>query len=107
MRKAIVRDSDGLVLNVVVHDERSAASGWRAPDGTTLVDATADAETGGTYVEGVGFSRAPREEGSRDPVADKLARIAALEAALIEKGAITRQEIDAHDAAKSAAEGQR
>lgn len=104
MRKAIVRDSDGFVLNVVEHDERTDASGWRPPDGTTLVDATDEAEPGGSYAKDAGFGRAAPQEIPRDPVADKLVRIAALEAALIEKGAVTAAEIDAKAAIEVAAE---
>lgn len=46
MRKAVVRDSDGHVENVVEHDPESD---WSPPSGHSLIDADEDAEPGGTW----------------------------------------------------------
>ncbi len=103
MRKAIVRIADGRVLNVVAYDASSEAGGWKPPAGTTLVDATRDAEIGGTWTERDGFARAPEPPPPPpDPLAEALDRVNALEAALIEKGAITKDEIDAKAASRGA-----
>ena len=53
MRKAIIRD--GVVENVILIEE---GSNWKAPEGTTLVDAGPNAEPGGNYAKGK-FTRAP------------------------------------------------
>ena len=73
MRKAVVRDSDGFVENVI---EIKAKANWPTPEGRHLVKATKSGSPGDTW-DGANFIR-PIKAVPESPTIEE--RLAALEA---------------------------
>lgn len=76
MVKALIETATGRVVNVVRVDQ---VKGYEAPNGFTLVDATADCEVGGTW-DGTRFIRKPEPPPPEKSEVEK--RLDAIEARL-------------------------